>query len=91
MQRYWRPNVTKKIWLARGTLDADGGEIEVEVWPEHRSKIEAAGYKVTWDVAGEITGDDVPVRLVEDNGKRRIAAVRKAGTEDEWVKVKQKR
>lgn len=78
------------MWLAMGTLDADGGKIEVKVYPEHRSKIEAAGYNITWDVAGEITGDAVPVRLAEPNGRRRrIAAVKIIDTDDEWVEVKQ--
>lgn len=90
LHRYWRPDVTKRIWQARGTLDADNARVDVEIHPEHRRQIERAGYTITWDVAGEISGDDVPVRFVEHNGRRRVAAVLKAGTEDEWVEVKQK-
>lgn len=91
MQRYWRPAVTKRMWLAKGTLDADDGIFEVEIYPEHRRKIEIADYNITWDIAGEITGDDIPVRLTEHNGKRRIAAVLKRNTYDEWVEVSKKR
>lgn len=92
LHRYWRPDTTKKVWVAVGTLDADDGKIEVKVYPEHRREIKDAGYNVTWDVAREITGDAVPVRLVEgENGRRRIAAVLKRGTEDDWLEVSQKR
>ena len=87
LQSYWRPDVTKKMWIARGRLDADNGNFEVEIHREHRRKIEQAGYSVSWDVAGEMTGDDVPVRLAEHNGRRRIAAVLKRDT-GEWIEVK---
>lgn len=79
--------MTKKMWRATGKLGVDGGTFEVKVYPEHRSKIKKAGYDVTWDVAGDITGDNVPVRLVESNGERRIGEVRILGTEDEWLEV----
>lgn len=79
------------MWIATGTLDADGGKTEVEIYPEHRRAIAANGYTIKWDVAGEIIGDTVPVRLTEaNNGRRRVAAVLKLGTEDEWIEVRQK-
>lgn len=77
--------------MAKGRLDADDGKIDVNVYPEHIRIIKTAGYNVAWYVAGEIAGDDVPVRLVEHTGRRRIASVLKLGTEDEWIEVKQKR
>ena len=90
LQYYWRPDTTKKVWQARGTLDADNARVDVKIYPEHRRQIERAGYTITWDVAGEISGDDVPVRLVEnDNGRRRIAAVLKLDTVNEWIEVRQ--
>lgn len=91
LRNYWRPDVTKRMWIATGTLDADGGKTEVEIHPEHRRVIVASGYTITWDIAGEITGDTVPVRLAEaNNGRRRVAAVLKLGTEDEWIQVNRK-
>lgn len=90
LHHYWRPDTTKRIWWAQGTLDADNARADVEIHPEHRRQIERAGYNVSWDVAGEISGDDVPVRFVEHNERRRIAAVLKLGTEDEWIEVKQR-
>lgn len=89
LQSYWRPDTTKRIWWARGTLDADNARVDVKIYPEHRRQIERAGYTIAWDVAGEITGDDVPVRFVEYNGRRRVAAVKKRDT-GEWIEVKQK-
>ena len=91
LHHHWRPDSTKKVWLAIGRLEADDGKIEVKIYPEHRRKIQLAGYDILWDVAGEIPDVDVFVRLVEnENGRRRIAAVLKRGTEDDWLEVKPK-
>ena len=78
-----------RSWIAEGKID--GETMRVTLWNEHRRAIDKAGYKVTWDKpAPVIQGQGITVALVEDNGRRRIAAALIVGTDDDWIEIKQK-
>ena len=64
--------------------------MRVTLWNEHRRAIGKAGYEINWMSPQIVVTEDVYVALAEDNGRRRIAAVKIIDTEDEWIKVKQK-
>ncbi len=78
----------KKAWVAEGKLD--GELMRVWLYNEHRRAIDKAGYKVTWGKPQIVVIDAPTVALVEHNGRRRVAAVLKLGTED-WIEITQKR
>lgn len=81
-----------KQYESTGKLDADGIVMRVWLYNEHRRAIERAGYDVTWDKPEIRLGEPVKVLLSEtDTGRRRVAAVLKLGTDDDWIEVKQKR
>lgn len=77
-------------WQADGKID--GELMRVWLYNEHKRAIDKAGYNVAWgSPQSRITGAKPIVALAEHNGRRRIAAVLKHGTDDDWIEVKQKR
>ena len=77
-------------WIGRGRID--GEKMVVTLYREHKKAIIDAGYtdEDEWDRPQIIFGEPATILLVEDNGRRRIAAVKIIDTEDEWIEVKQK-
>ena len=77
-----------QCWQAEGKID--GEIVRVPLYNEHKRAIGQAGYNVRWGKPQIVVIDAPTVSLIEHNGRRRIAAVLKLGTDDEWIEVKQK-
>ena len=76
-------------WEATGFIDDE--LMCVRMYAEDKRAIKSAGYQVDWARMEFALSEDIPVSLTEHNGRRRVAAVLKLGTEDDWIEVERKR